>query len=131
MESILEKVNFRINIGGESLAIATAQDGSSNEILMVAFMNKEALERTIKTGEMYYFSTSRKKIWHKGEESGHVQRVEEILIDCDGDALLFKVKQSGAACHEGYYSCFFRKLDKESWKVSGEKVFSPEDVYGR
>ncbi len=116
-------------MGGDDVAIAIAQDHASGEVLMVAFMNREALEKTVEKGTMHYYSTSRQKIWHKGEESGHVQSVKEIRIDCDGDAILFTVEQNSAACHEGYYSCFFRKLDDRTWKVEGEKVFKPEDVY--
>ena len=130
MDSIFDAVNFRIKMGGADVAIAIAQDHASGEVLMVAFMNKEAFEKTVESGTMHYYSTSRRKIWHKGEESGHVQNVKEIRIDCDGDAILFKVEQNSAACHEGYYSCFFRKLDKGVWKVVGDQVFEPEDVYG-
>jgi len=129
MDSIFDAINFRIKMGGEDVAIAIAQDHETGEVLMTAFINREALEKTVESGTMHYYSTSRRKIWHKGEESGHSQRVKEIRIDCDGDAILFKVEQKSAACHEGYYSCFFRKLDEGTWKVSGEKVFKPEDVY--
>jgi phosphoribosyl-AMP cyclohydrolase len=129
MDSIIDTVNFRIRLGGQNVAIAVAQDHETGEVLMVAFMNREALELTIKNGTMHYFSTSRQKIWHKGEESGHVQKVKEIRIDCDGDALLFIVEQKSAACHEGYYSCFFRKLEEGRWRETGEKVFKPDDVY--
>ncbi|GBE18658.1 phosphoribosyl-AMP cyclohydrolase [archaeon BMS3Abin16] len=129
MDSIFDAVNFRIKMGGADVAIAIAQDHATGEVLMVAFMNKEAFEKTVESGTMHYYSTSRRKIWHKGEESGHVQKVKEIRIDCDGDAILFKVEQNSAACHEGYYSCFFRKLDKGEWKFVGDRVFKPEDVY--
>ncbi len=129
MDSILDDVNFRINMGGEDVAIAIAQDHETGEVLMAAFMNRIALELTIEKGTMHYYSTSRQKIWHKGEESGHVQKVKEIRIDCDGDALIFKVEQKSAACHEGYYSCFFRKLGEDQWEAAGERVFKPEDVY--
>ena len=129
MESVFDLVNFRINMGGEEVALAIAQDHRTDEVLMAAFMNKEALEKTLKKGTMHYFSTSRKRIWRKGEESGHFQEVKELFIDCDGDALLFKVEQKGAACHEGYYSCFFRKLEKDRWEVTRKKVFNPADVY--
>jgi len=129
MKSIFDAVNFRVKMGGDDVAIAIAQDHASGEVLMTAFINREALEKTVESGTMHYYSTSRRKIWHKGEESGHTQRVKEIRIDCDGDAILFKVEQNSAACHEGYYSCFFRKLDESTWKINGEKVFKPEDVY--
>ncbi len=130
MKNIIEEVNFRIKRDGEDLAIAVAQDFKTNEVLMVAFINAEALEKTLRTGKMHYFSTSRKKIWLKGESSRHYQLVREILIDCDGDALLFKVDQQDAACHEGYYSCFFRKIENGQIKVVGKRIFDPKDVYG-
>jgi phosphoribosyl-AMP cyclohydrolase len=125
-----KEVNFRINMAGEDLAIAIAQDFESGEVLMTAFMNKEALEKTLETGKMHYFSTSRNKLWLKGETSKHYQLVREAYIDCDGDALLFKVEQSDAACHEGYYSCFFRKIEGDEVKITKEKVFDPKETYG-
>lgn len=101
---------------------------------MVAFMNQEALKKTVETGNAHYWSTSRGKLWLKGESSGHLQKVQEILTDCDEDAVILKVKQEGAACHKGYYSCFYRELSKENddinLKIVKEKVFQPEDVYG-
>lgn len=101
---------------------------------MVAFMNREALMKTIETGNAHYWSTSRGKLWLKGESSGHLQKVQEILTDCDKDAVILKVQQEGAACHEGYYSCFFRELIREdegvNLKIIKEKVFQPENVYG-
>lgn len=127
---VLQDVNFRINMAGENLAIAVAQDYRTGEVLMVAFMNREALEKTLETGKMHYFSTSRKRLWQKGETSKHYQLVKEIFIDCDGDALLFKVEQSDAACHKGYYSCFFRKIEGDKLVTTGKKVFEPKDTYG-
>ena len=121
--------NFRIKMAGEDLAIAIAQEHVSGEVLMVAFMNKTALEKTLETGKMHYFSTSRKKLWLKGETSKHYQIVKEAYIDCDGDAFLFKVEQSDAACHKGYYSCFFRKVEGGEIKIVKEKVFDPEETY--
>ena len=99
---------------------------------MVAYMNKEALLKTLETGKAHYWSTSRNKLWLKGESSGHTQEVQEILTDCDEDAVLLKVKQNGGACHEGYYSCFFRKIQENSGNLElvKEKVFEPENVYG-
>jgi phosphoribosyl-AMP cyclohydrolase len=126
---MIDEINFRIKRSGEDLAIAIAQDHETNEVLMVAFMNKEALKKTLKTGKMTYFSTSRKKLWTKGETSNHCQIVKEIRVDCDADALIFKVEQDSAACHEGYYSCFFRKLDGDELEITEKKVFDPEDVY--
>ena len=105
------ELNFRLNMGGEDLVIAIAQDWQTNDVLMVAFMNKEAVEQTLKTKKAHYYSTSRQKQWLKGESSGNVQTVKEMYIDCDADAIIMKVEQIGAACHEGYRSCFFRQLD--------------------
>jgi phosphoribosyl-AMP cyclohydrolase len=96
---------------------------------MAAFANKEAVEKTLKTGKAHYFSTSRKKVWLKGETSGHVQNVKEIYVDCDMDALLIKVEQAGGACHTGYRSCFYRKLADNELKIVGDKVFNPDEVY--
>lgn len=129
----LSEINFRHQIAGEELVIGIAQDYQTLEVLMVAYLNREALELTLKTGKAHYWSTSRKKIWFKGESSGHVQEVEEILVDCDADAILLKIKQEGAACHEGYYSCFFRKIDSEdgfTLEIIKKKVFEPEKIYG-
>ncbi|MFZ2216512.1 MAG: phosphoribosyl-AMP cyclohydrolase [Methanothermobacter tenebrarum] len=123
-------LNFRHEIGGEKLIIAIAQDKNTKEILMVAYMNKEALDLTIKTGMAHYWSTSRKKVWLKGESSGHTQKVEEILVDCDMDAIILKVEQKGGACHTGYYSCFYRRLTPpKKLENIGRKVFNPEKVY--
>ncbi len=126
---LMDTVNFRIEMAGEKLAIAITQDVSTNEVLMVAFMNTGALTKTIETGKMHYFSTSRKKLWFKGESSGHIQLVKDVLLDCDGDVLLFKVEQSVGSCHEGYYSCFFRKLEDGNLKIIGKKVFDPSSTY--
>ena len=111
---------------------AIAQDADSGQVLMLAWMNREAFEETMRTGRACYFSRSRNRLWRKGEESGNVQQVSEIYVDCDADTILLKVKQiGGAACHEGYVSCFFRKLDGEELKVIGERVFDPKEVYGK
>lgn len=109
-----------------------AQDEASGDVLMLAYMNREAWEETLKTGRVCYFSRSRNKLWRKGEESGNVQQVKSIYFDCDADTLLIKVNQiGGAACHEGYKSCFFRKIDPASHAVEviGERVFDPKAVY--
>jgi len=112
------------------LVSAIAQDHQTGEVLMIAWMNREAFEETARTGRAVYFSRSRNKLWRKGEESGHVQVVKEIYIDCDADAVLLKVDQlGGAACHEGYKSCFFRRLDGGQMTVVGQRVFDPKDVY--
>jgi len=104
------------------------QDASSREVLMMAYANDEAIRLTQETGLAHYYSRSRKKLWKKGEESGHFQRVVKILTDCDEDCLLYLVEQKGAACHTGYASCFYRTLTGE---VVGTKVFDPEKVYGK
>lgn len=105
---------------------AVAQDAESGDVLMLAYVSQEALERTQETGLAHYHSRSRDELWQKGGTSGHVQRVEDVRIDCDGDALLYLVDQEGGACHTGYESCFYRSLDGET--VS-ERVFDPDDVY--
>lgn len=108
-----------------------AQDWKSGEVLMMAYMNRESWELTLKTGIVHYWSRSRKKLWKKGESSGNVQEVKEIRIDCDNDTLLIKVNQIGeAACHEGYRSCFYRVVRDDSCVVDGVRVFDPEKVYG-
>jgi phosphoribosyl-AMP cyclohydrolase len=114
------------------LVAAIAQDADTGEVLMIAWMNREAFEETLRTGRACYYSRSRNKLWRKGEESGHVQQVKEVRVDCDADAVLLKVHQvGGAACHAGYKSCFFRKVEGGELKVVEEKVFDPEAVYKR
>jgi len=114
------------------LVTAIAQDEQTDEILMVAFMNEEAFRRTLETGEVVYFSRSRNKLWHKGEESGNTQIVKAIYTDCDGDVVLLKVEQrGGAACHTGRRSCFFNKLEDESWIDVGTMIFDPKKIYGK
>jgi phosphoribosyl-AMP cyclohydrolase len=112
------------------LVAAIAQDADTGDVLMIAWMNLEAFQETLATGRAVYYSRSRKKLWRKGEESGHVQEVREVFVDCDADAVLLKVKQiGGAACHEGFKSCFFRKVEGKELKVVAEKVFDPKAVY--
>jgi len=112
------------------LVPAIAQDHQTGEVLMMAWMNREAFEETLRSRRAVYFSRSRNKLWRKGEESGNVQEVREILLDCDNDTILLKVHQiGGAACHEGYKSCFFRRLEQDELKVIGERVFDPKQVY--
>ena len=109
-----------------------AQDHQTGDVLMLAYMNQTAYEETLQTGRVCYFSRSRQKLWRKGETSGNVQEVKEIYFDCDADTLLIKVEQlGGAACHEGYRSCFFRKIDPASGSVEviGERLFDPAEVY--
>jgi phosphoribosyl-AMP cyclohydrolase len=105
---------------------AIAQDVRSGQVLMVAYMNRESWRRTVETGLATYWSTSRNALWVKGETSGQLQRVHEILIDCDADAVLLKVDQAGgAACHEGYASCFFRRVEAGEWRVIASRVVAP------
>jgi len=124
-------LNFRHKVGDQELVIAVAQDYKTSEVLMVAFMNREALQKTIDTKKAHYWSTSRQKIWLKGESSGNFQEVKEILVDCDEDAVLIKISQKGGACHEGYESCFFRELKDNKLEIVGNKVFEPDEVYNK
>jgi phosphoribosyl-AMP cyclohydrolase len=124
------KLDFS-KMGG--LVPAVVQDAGSGEVLMVAFLNEEAFQKTLETGRMHYYSRSRNKLWMKGETSGHVQEVREVLIDCDEDTVLFKVHQvGGAACHTGYNSCFYRRLESDGsvTQIKAERVFDPAQVYG-
>ena len=115
---------------GDGLVPAIVQDAETKEVLMMAYMNRESWEATLKTGKATYWSRSRQQLWLKGETSGHVQLVKDIFIDCDDDTILLQVKQVGeAACHTGHRSCFYRKLIGEDFVVVGEKIFNPEEVY--
>jgi phosphoribosyl-AMP cyclohydrolase len=115
---------------GNGMLPAIAQDAATGEVLMLAYMNPESYAETLATGRAVYFSRSRNKLWRKGEESGNVQEVRGIYFDCDADTILLKVNQiGGAACHEGYSSCFFRQVTPEGFKVVGERVFDPATVY--
>ena len=127
------EANFRHTIDGEKLAIAIAQDYKTSQILMVAFINKEAYEESVKTGKAHYYSTSRKQVWFKGESSGHIQKIKEIKLDCDEDAILFKVEQTGGACHTGHYSCFYKTLtdNGQTIKEDTETIFNPDEVYNK
>ncbi len=112
------------------LVPAIAQDADSGQVLMLAWMNRAAYEETVRTRRACYFSRSRNRLWRKGEESGNVQEVRAIFSDCDADTILLKVHQiGGAACHEGYPSCFFREVDGDTLTVVGERVFDPQQVY--
>lgn len=117
----------------QALLPVIAQDADSGQVLMLAYMNLAAWRETIATGYATYFSRSRRRIWKKGESSGHVQRVREVRVDCDADAILLRVEQQGgAACHEGYESCFFRRYKKEgAWETVGKRVFDPRRVYAQ
>lgn len=115
----------------QGLIPAIAQDAENGEVLMMAWMNREALQKTLSTGIVHYWSRSRQKLWLKGESSGHVQKVKEIRFDCDGDVLLIKVEQKGGACHLGYRTCFFRKVSEKGQKIDvvEKKVFEPGEIY--
>lgn len=120
----------------QGLVPAIAQEAGSNDILMFAFMNREALARTAETGEAVYYSRSRQRLWHKGEESGHVQKVRELRLDCDNDVVLLKVEQlghaagePGIACHTGRHSCFFQVLQDGAWKSVDPVLKDPEHIY--
>jgi phosphoribosyl-ATP pyrophosphohydrolase/phosphoribosyl-AMP cyclohydrolase len=110
------------------LAPVVVQDFKSKDVLMVAYMNREAFELTLKTGNAHYYSRSRKQLWLKGETSGHTQKVKTIQIDCDNDTILIMVDQNVAACHTGYWSCFYRTWT-DGWKVTGRKMFDEKRVY--
>ncbi len=116
----------------DGLVTAIAIDDATDEVLMVAFMNPESFLLTLSRGEVVYWSRSRNKLWHKGEQSGNTQKVKSLFIDCDGDVVVVRVEQrGGAACHTGRRSCFFRKLEDGSWIDVGEQVFDPKEVYGK
>ncbi len=115
-----------IRFDDRGLVPVVTQDMYSGEVLMLAYVNREAVEMTLKTGEAHYYSRSRKSLWHKGATSGHVQKVSEVRLDCDEDALLYRVDQTGAACHTGEYSCFFRNLDGEQVPAIGEMLMALE-----
>lgn len=126
MDAQLEGLKF----DAKGLIPAIIQDDATGEVLMMAWMNRDSLEKTVQTGKTHFFSRSRNKLWLKGESSGHVQHVKSIRTDCDEDVLLVRVEQIGAACHEGYYSCFFRQhRQNQDWEIVGKKMFDPKAVY--
>ncbi len=126
MDEILNNLKYDSN----GLLTAVIQDDQTNEILMVAFMNQDAVKETLATGKCCYWSRSRQKLWRKGESSGHSQKVKAIRLDCDGDALLIRVDQVGGACHAGYRSCFYRQIkDNRELEIVGVKVFDEDAVY--
>ena len=121
----------QLKLDQDGLIPAIIQDGENKEVLMVAYMNREAVRRTLESGRVCFWSRSRQEYWIKGETSGHTQTVRTVAFDCDGDALLIKVEQKGGACHTGYRSCFFREVspDGNSTRIVGDKVFDPDAVY--
>jgi phosphoribosyl-AMP cyclohydrolase len=129
---IEQGLEFVPKFDADGLIPAIAQDAATGQILMVAYMNRQALDRTIATGRATYYSRSRKKLWKKGEESGHVQQVQQILVDCDQDCLVLKVTVDAGQCHVGYQSCFYRALKPSSGKdleLIAQKVYDPEATY--
>lgn len=125
-ESWLNKINW----SADGLVPAIAQDAATGRVLMVAWMDREALKRTVETGEAIYWSRSRKKLWHKGEESGHTQKVKEIRIDCDADVVLLQIEQHGGiACHTGRASCFYSKLENGEWVETDAVLKDPDEIY--
>ena len=122
----MASIEVDIEFDEAGLVPVVAQDAESGEVLMLAYATREAIDRTRSTGRAHYYSRSREELWEKGATSGHTQSVEEIRIDCDGDAVLYEVEQRGGACHTGHYSCFYRTLDGTD---VGEMVFDPDDVY--
>ncbi|MCG1004363.1 MULTISPECIES: phosphoribosyl-AMP cyclohydrolase [Halobacterium] len=115
-----------LDFGDDGLVAVVAQDVETEEVVMLAYADREAVEKTVETGRAHYYSRSREELWEKGATSGHTQEIEEVRVDCDGDALLYRVHQNGGACHTGHHSCFHRTLDGD---VVGEKIFDPDDVY--
>lgn len=129
-EMITENILDNLKLDANGLIPAVIQDVENGDVLMVGYMNTDSVKATIETKKTNFWSRSRQKYWIKGESSGHTQEVKEILIDCDLDTLVIKVKQNGGACHVGYKSCFYRKLDDNgNATIQGEKVFDPNDVY--
>ena len=114
----------------DSLVPVIAQELGTNQVLMFAFMNREALQLTVQTGHAVYWSRSRGKLWHKGEESGHLQKVHDLRLDCDADVILMTVEQiGGIACHTGRHDCFFQKLENGEWKIDQPVIKNPEEIY--
>ena len=127
MDSFLDGLKY----DEHGLVTAVVQDADTGDVLMVAYMNKEAVRRTLTEGRTCFWSRSRQKFWVKGETSGHIQKVREVRIDCDKDCLLVKVEQTGAACHNGYRSCFYRTISPEGeMKIADERMVDPDEVYG-
>lgn len=132
-EILPEKFLDIVKYDKDGLVPAIAQDYETGKVLMLAYMNRESLEMTLRERKACYWSRSRKELWLKGATSGNMQEVKEITIDCDGDAILMKVTQRGGACHTGYHSCFYRKLedDNSSMSICDKILFDPEEVYGK
>ena len=123
--SFYDQLKFDAN----GLIPAIIQEQNTGRVLMFAWMNRESLEKTVATGNTHFWSRSRRKFWMKGEESGHIQAVKDIAFDCDGDVLLIQVVQTGAACHEGYKSCFFRSMENDGFKITESQLQKPDEIY--
>lgn len=123
----------QLKFNADGLIPAIVQEHSTGRVLMLAWMNRAAIEKTLETRRTHFWSRSRKKFWMKGEESGHTQTVKDLAFDCDGDTLLIQVEQVGAACHEGFHSCFFRSAEGrgESFRVTEKRLATPEQIYGK
>ena len=128
-KQVEEGSQFTPKFDNNGLITAIAQDAKTGQILMVAYMNKESLDLTIQTGYATYFSRSRQKLWKKGEQSGHLQKVEQILVDCDQDCLVLKVTVDAGQCHTGYQSCFYRAVENGKLKFIAQKTYDPKKVY--
>ena len=127
IDKFIEFLDFS-KIEGNLIPVIT-QDFKTSEILMFAFANENAVKKSLATGYAHYYSRSRKKLWKKGEESGHIQEIQHVLIDCDADTLLFKVKQKMGACHTGYFSCFHKEYVNGEFIILSNRIFDPDDVY--
>ncbi len=128
--SKLEETIGTLKYDSAGLIPTVIVNAETKQVLMVAYMNEKSLLETVRTGKTHFYSRSRQKYWMKGESSGHTQDVKAIYTDCDADTLLIEVDQHGAACHKGYYSCFYRRLTENGeWEITGEKVFDPKTVY--
>jgi phosphoribosyl-AMP cyclohydrolase len=129
--ALANSVASRLTWTADGLVPAIVQDAQTGAVLMMAWMNRDALGRTLASGQTHFYSRSRQAAWHKGETSGHVQHVEAIFVDCDADVLLIKVRQVGGACHNGYHSCFYRQVDPDGkLQLIAQPVFEAEQVYG-
>ncbi len=125
-------IELDFNKDPQGLLPAIVQDHVTGDILMLAYINPESWQQTLETGKAHYWSRSRNKLWLKGESSGHVQIVKEIFVDCDQDTVVFRVEQlGGAACHKGYHSCFYRRVEGDELKIDTKPIFNPEEVYGK
>ena len=131
MEKRIKKILEAIKFDSQGLVPVIIQSNDTGEVLMLAYMNEEAMRKTLETGKVHFWSRSREKLWLKGETSGNFIYLKELWIDCDGDALLVKGSPVSGVCHTGYYSCFYRRCEENSWRIKGKKVFEPEKVYGK